>query len=140
MGVFVEYAGILAAVTLMAVTLTGAYGRNVSAVFDSSSVGIAAVGKAAKAQKIAPAAAKSAYQRAPYGKPVLKYLYALGWIGGTKNPGQCGLTLLGEGAAKEQAAHDMRSNKKLVGQLKRRGVSVSTAANVLTKGVVSACA
>jgi len=34
--VFVEYAGILAAVTLMAVTLTGAYGRNVSAVFDSS--------------------------------------------------------------------------------------------------------
>jgi len=110
--------------------------------FDGEKVldGHAVLEEGGKVKKVAPAGAKSAYQRAPYGKPVLRYLYALGWIGGTKNPGQCGLTLLGEGAAKEQAAHDMRSNKKLVGQLKRRGVSVSTAANVLTKGVVSACA
>jgi Flp pilus assembly pilin Flp len=136
----VEYAGILAAVALMAVTLTGAYGKNVSAVFTSSSVGIAAVSKAAKAQKVSPAGAKSAYARAPWAKPALKYLYALGWIGGTKNAGQCGLTLLGEGAAKEQAARDMRANAKLVAQLKRRGISVSAAANAVTKGVVSACA
>ena len=136
----VEYAGILAAVSLMAITLTGAYGKNVSAVFNSSSVGIAAVGKAAKVQKVAPAGAKAAYKRAPYAKPALKYLYALGWIGGTKNPGQCGLTVLGQGAAKEQAAREMRTNTKLVGQLKRRGVSVSAAATAVTKGVVSACA
>jgi hypothetical protein len=137
---FVEYAGILAAVSLMAITLTGAYGKNVSAVFESSSVGVAAVTKAAKAQKVAPAGAKAAYKRAPYAKPALKYLYALGWIGGTKNAGQCGLTLLGEGAAKEQAANEMRSNPKLVAQLKKRGVSVGAAANAVTKGVVSACA
>ena len=140
MRVVVEYAGILAAVSLLAVTLTGAYGKNVAAVFDTSTVGIAAVGKAAKAQKVSPAGAKTAYRRAPYAKPALKYLYALGWIGGTKNPGQCGLTLLGQDAAKQQAARDMRSNSKLVKQLKRRGVSVSAAATALTKGVVSACA
>ena len=98
----VEYAGILAAVSLMAITLTGAYGKNVSAVFESSGVGITAVGKAAKAQKVAPAGAKAAYKRAPYVKPALKYLYALGWIGGTKSPGACGLTLLGQGAAKDR--------------------------------------
>jgi hypothetical protein len=34
----------------------------------------------------------------------------------------------------------MRGNAKLVGQLKRRGISVSGAANAVTKGVVSACA
>ena len=136
---FVEYAGILAAVSLMAVTLTGAYGKNVEAVFNSSSVGIAAVGKAAKAQRVSQAGAKTAYKRAPYGKPALKYLYALGWIGGTKSPGQCGLTLLGQGAAKDQAANDMRKNAKLVAQLKRRGVSVAAAATAVTKGVVSAC-
>lgn len=136
----VEYAGILAAVSLMAITLTGAYGKNVTAVFNSSSVGVAAVAKAAKAQKVAPAGAKTAYSRAPYAKPALRYLYALGWIGGTKNPGQCGLTLLGEGAAKEAAVREMRGNAKLVGQLKRRGISVSAAANAVTKGVVSACA
>jgi hypothetical protein len=136
----VEYAGILAAVSLMAITLTGAYGKNVTAVFNSTSVGVAAVAKAAKAQKISPAGAKAAYTRAPYAKPALKYLYALGWIGGTKNPGQCGLTLLGEGAAKEQAAREMRGNRNLVAQLKKRGLSVSAAANAVTKGVVSACA
>ena len=110
----VEYAGILAAVSLMAITLTGAYGKNVSAVFESSGVGITAVGKAAKAQKVAPAGAKAAYKRAPYVKPALKYLYALGWIGGTKNPGACGLTLLGarrgerRGGARDALEHEAR--------------------------------
>lgn len=136
----VEYAGILAAVSLMAITLTGAYGKNVSAVFESSGVGITAVVKAAKAQKVAPAGATAAYKRAPYVKPALKYLYALGWVGGAKNPGACGLTLLGEGAAKNAAVREMRSNPKLVIQLKKRGISVSAAANAVTKGVVSACA
>jgi len=136
----VEYAGILAAVTLMAATLTGAYGQTVTAVFASSSAGLASVAKAAKAQKVPPAGAKAAYNRAPYQKPALKYLYALGWIGGTKNPGQCGLTLLGQDAAKDQAAREMRANAKLVAQFKKRGVTVTAAAGAVTNGVVSACA
>lgn len=136
----VEYAGILVAVSLMAATLTGAYGQNVAAVFTSGTVGIVAAGKAAQAQKVSSAGAKAAYKRAPYSKPALKYLYALGWIGGTKNPGQCGLTLLGQAAAREQAARDIRSNGKLVAQLKKRAVSAAAAAGAVTKGVVSACA
>jgi hypothetical protein len=136
----VEYAGIVAAVALMAATLTGAYGQTVTAVFASSTAGVASVGKAAKAQKVSTAGAKAAYKRAPYAKPALKYLHALGWIGGTKNPGQCGLTLLGEDAAREEAARQMRSNRKLVAQLKKRAISVSAAATAVTKGVVSACA
>ena len=136
----VEYAGILAAVALMAATLTGAYGQAVTAVFASSTAGVASVAKAAKAQKVSTAGAKASYMRAPYEKPALKYLYALGWIGGTKNAGQCGLALLGEGAAKEQAAGEIRSNTKLMTQLKKRAISVSAAATALTKGVVSACA
>jgi hypothetical protein len=136
----VEYAGILAAVTLMAVTLTGAYGKTITAVFTSSGAGVAAVAKAAKTAKVSPAGAREAYARAPYRKPALKYLYALGWIGGTKNAGQCGLTLIGQDAAREQAAREMRANAKLLAQLKRRSVSVSAAANAVTRGVVSACA
>jgi hypothetical protein len=138
--VIVEYAGILAAISLLAVTLTGAYSQNVSAVFVSSSVAIASVGKAAKAQKISSADAKAAYKRSPYRKTALKYLYALGWIGGTKNPGQCGLTLLGEGAARDVATLQIRGHAKLMAQLSKRGVSATSAANALAKGVVSACA
>ena len=136
----VEYAGILAAVALMAATLTGAYGTSVTAVFATGTAGIAAVAKAAKAQKVSTAGAKAAYGRAPYRKPTLKYLYALGWIGGTKNAGQCGLTLLGKDAATDHAARELRTNAKLVAQLRKRDVSVSAAANALTSGVVSACA
>ena len=136
----VEYAGILAAVTLFAVTLTGAFGKNLTVVFTTSGAGVAAAAKAAQAQKVSVAGAKTAYGRASYRKPALKYLYALGWIGGTKNLAQCGLTLLGPDAAKEQAAHELRANPKLVAQLRKRAVSVSAAANALTTGVVSACA
>jgi hypothetical protein len=138
--VIVEYAGILTAMSLLAVTLTGAYSQNVSAVFASGGVGITAVGKAARAEQVSSAGAKAAYKRAPYSKTALKFLYALGWIGGTKNPGKCGLTLIGEDGARGVATQQIRSNPKLMAQLKKRGVTAVSAATALTKGVVSACA
>ena len=106
----------------------------------SGATGVSAVAKAARAEKVPPAQAKAAYMRAPYKKPALKYLYAMGWIGGTKNPGQCGLTLLGQDAAKDQTVRQIRSNPKLMTQLRKRAVSVGVAASALVKGVVSACA
>lgn len=136
----VEYAGLVSAFALLAATLSGSYGQNVAAVFASGATGISAVGKAAQSQKVPKVGAKAAYKRAPYKKPALKYLYAMGWIGGTKNPGQCGLTLLGQDAAKEQTVRQIRSNAKLMTQLRKRAVSASTAATALVKGVVSACA
>jgi hypothetical protein len=136
----VEYAGIVAAISLLAATLTGAYGQNVAAVFASGGAGVAAVTKAAHKEGVSTAGAKAAYKRAPYGKPALKYLYAVGWIGGTKNIGQCGLTLLGKDATKEYTEREMRSNAKLMAQLKRRAISAKTAAGAVVSGVVSACA
>lgn len=136
----VEYAGLVAAFALLAATLSGSYGQNVAAVFASGATGVSAVAKAARSQGVSPKQAKVAYKRAPYAKPALKYLYALGWIGGTKNPGQCGLTLLGQGAALEQTQRQIRSNAKLKAQLRKRAVSVRAAASALVKGVVSACA
>lgn len=136
----VEYAGLVSAFALLAATLSGSYGQNVAAVFASGATGISTVAKAAQAEKVSPAGAKAAYKRAPYAKPALKYLYAVGWIGGTKNIGQCGLTLLGQNAATEHTRRQIRSNPKLMTQLRKRSVSANTAATVLVKGVVSACA
>src|SRR5262249_45236646 len=51
--VIVEYAGIVAAVSLLAATLTGAYGNDVAAVFASGTAGAAAAGRAARAQGLA---------------------------------------------------------------------------------------
>src|SRR5262249_58937312 len=80
--VVVEYAGILAGLSLLAATLSGAYSQNVTAVFATSGAGVAAAGKAAHTQHVSSSGAKAAYRNAPYSKPALKYLYALGWIGG----------------------------------------------------------
>lgn len=136
----VEYAGLVSAFALLAATLSGSYGQNVAAVFASSGAGVSTVAKAAHSEHVSASGAKAAYKRAPYSKPALKYLYAMGWIGGTKNPGQCGLTLLGQDAAKEQTERQIRSNAKLKAQLRKRAVSVGAAASALVKGVVSACA
>ena len=132
----VEYAGILAAVSLMAITLTGAYGKSISAVHHEQrgrrrgcEGGEGAEGLARRRE--------DRVQPRPLPQTYPEYLYALGWIGGTKNPGQCGLTLLGQDAAKDQAC-EMRANAKLVAQLKRRSVTVSAAAGAVTAGVVSA--
>jgi hypothetical protein len=138
--VIVEYAGVVAGLALLAATLTGAYGKTVTEVFSSNGAGITAVSKAARSQHAPVAGAKAAYKRAPYGKPALRYLYAVGWIGGTKNRGQCGLTLLGQDAARLQAKLEIFENHKLLGQLRRRGITAVTAARALVAGVVSACA
>jgi hypothetical protein len=136
----VEYASLVSAFALLAATLSGSYGQNVAAVFASGATSISAVGKAARSQKISVAGAKAAFKRAPYRKPALKYLYALGWIGGTKHRAQCGLTLLSEDTARQQTEQQIRSNAKLRAQLRKRAVSVRAAATALVEGVVSACA
>jgi hypothetical protein len=135
----VEYAGIVAGLALLASTLSGAYGQSVTAVFTAGGAGITATGKAARSQHVSEAGAKAAYKRAPYAKPALKYLYAMGWIGGMRNRAQCGLTLLGQDAARDQAKREILQNRKLLVQLKKRSVSAATAARALVAGVVSAC-
>lgn len=135
----VEYAAVLTAISLFAATLGGSYGKNVGAVFGSSSAGVAAVASAAKSQKVSPAGAKAAYKRAPFGKPALKYMFALGWIGGKKHWFQCRVTLVNKGAAAEQAEKDIRAHPKLVTLLKKRSVTVGQAAKAMVEGVVSAC-
>lgn len=135
----VEYAGVVAAISLFAATLSGAFGQNVAAVFASGSAGVSAAASAAKSQKVSPAGARAAFKRAPYEKPGLKYLYALGWIGGTKSRTQCALTMVVQETAKREAEREIRKNKKLVTQLRKRAIGVGTAANALVKGVVSAC-
>lgn len=135
----VEYAGVVAAMSLLAATLSGSYGQSVLTLFSSNGAGVAAVASAARSQHVSAAGAKIAYKRAPYAKPALRYLYAVGWIGGTRNRGQCGLVTIGQDAAREHAEREVRGNVKLRTQLRKRGITARSAAAALVKGVVSAC-
>jgi hypothetical protein len=83
--------------------------------------------------------ARAAYNRAPYSKPVLKYLYAIGWIGGKKNPLSCLFARVSRGETEAETLKEIRKNAKLVQQLKKRRVPQKQAATVVVAGIASAC-
>ena len=131
----VEYITVTAAVALVALSLGG----QVAALPTSNAAAIKLVTSGARAQKVPVSGAKAAFGRAPYKKPVLRYLYAAGWIGGTKYQRSCLLTRISPRTAEERATGEIRSDKKLRSQLRKLGVFPQTAATALVKGVVSAC-
>ena len=131
----VEYITVTAAVALVALSLGG----QVAALPTSNAAAIKLVASGARAQKVPVDAAKAAFARAPYKRPVLRYLYAAGWIGGTKYQRSCLLTRISPRTAEERATGEIRSNKKLRSQLRKLGVPPRIAAAALVKGVVSAC-
>jgi hypothetical protein len=97
------------------------------------------VAKGAKQQKVSVPGAKAAYKRAPYAKPSLKFLYAVGWIGGQKSLGQCLLTSRTQDTARKHAEREIRGNPKVLSALRKRGISAGVAAAAIVKGAVSAC-
>ena len=131
----VEYITVTAAVALVALSLGG----QVAALPTSNAAAIKLVTSGAKAQKVSVSGAKAAFARAPFKKPVLRYLYAAGWISGTKYRTSCLVTRISPRTAEERATGEIRGERKLRSQLRKLGVSPRTAAAALVKGVVSAC-
>jgi hypothetical protein len=135
----VEYASIVSAMAVLAASLTGAFGQKLAVLPTSSATALSSVSAGARAQGVAPAGARAAYKRAPYSKPVLKYLYAVGWIGGKKSPVSCLFARVQPEETRAEAVGEIRKNRKLSAQLARRNVSKPMAAKVLVAGVASAC-
>jgi hypothetical protein len=134
----VEYAGVLTAVSLLALALGGQLAGRTTAVLPSTDpAAIRLVVAGAQKQRVPVSQARAAYARAPYRKPVEKYLYATGWIGGAGN--RASFTRLGESSAERSAASELRARPKVMKQLRSRGLSAQAAASALVKGVVSAC-
>jgi len=135
----VEYASIVAAMAVLASTLTGGFGQKLALLPTSSATAVKAVSAGARAQHLPPAQARAAYARAPYSKPVLKYLYAVGWIGGKKSALSCLFARVQPEETQQEALVEIRKNAKLSKQLARRNVSKRAAAKVVAAGIASAC-
>jgi hypothetical protein len=136
----VEYVGVLAAVSLLALTVGGQLGqRTATSLPSTTTAALKLVAAGAKAQSVSVAGGRAAYKRAPYGKPVLRYLYAAGWIGGVKHRTSCLLTRVTQDSARGEAVAELRGTPKLMKQLRRRKVTADQAATALVDGVVSAC-
>ena len=134
----VEYASVVSAIGLLISTIAGAFG-NIAALPTKDAAALTAVSAGAKAQHVSPRAARSVYKRAPYAKPVLKYVYTVGWIGGKKNAASCLFARTDPEGTTHDAIVEMRKSAKLVRHLRRVHVSLTTAAKTLVAGIASAC-
>jgi hypothetical protein len=124
---------------MMALALLGVAGQKVTRLPTTAAVAIQLVESAARAQHVPAGNARAAYKRAPYERPVMKYLYAIGWIGGKKEPLSCTFTRASQGNAEQETTATLKRNKKLIAQLGKLHVSPALAAKALVRGVVSAC-
>ena len=135
----VEYASVVSAIGLLVSTITGAFGGTISALPTRDATALTTISAAAKAQHVSPRQARSVYTHAPYGKPVLKYLYTVGWIGGKRNPASCLFARTDRANTEREAVREIRKSAKLVRNLRRVHVSLTTAAKTLVAGIASAC-
>jgi hypothetical protein len=135
----VEYASLVSALAVLASTLSGAFGQKLAVLPGSSATAISSITAGARSQGVPAAQARAAYKRAPYDKPVLKYLYAVGWIGGKKSAVSCLFARVQPEQTQAEAVVEIRKNRKLARQLARRKISKPAAAKVVVAGVASAC-
>ncbi len=135
----VEYASLVAAMAVLTASLTGAFGQKLAVLPTSSGAAVSTLNAAAKAQSVPAGGARAAYERAPYSKPVLKYLHAVGWIGGKKSALSCLFARTQREETEQEALGEIRKNTKLVKQLRRVHVGQKLAASVVVKGIASAC-
>jgi hypothetical protein len=132
----VEYATVTAALAMLASSLSGALGS----VLPSSDVKAASlVSAAARSHHVSGARARTAYAKAPYRKPALRYLYAVGWVGAASNLASCRAgQVLGPdpGAA---AAEALRGSPKSLAALRAAHVTVGQAAAAIGRGTTDGC-
>ena len=131
-----EYAAVTAAISLLASSLTGAFGAALS----SSDVKTAAlVANLARTHHLSSTEARAAYKHAPYGRPGLRYLYALGWLSAASNPTFCKLEQALGGDPAAATAQSLRSSPKIVTTLRNAHITVSDAAAAIGRGTTDGC-
>lgn len=97
------------------------------------------VSVSARKQSVGSAQARAVMARAPYPRAPLRYLFAEGWIRGTKDPRSCIFAKAAPTATSRNVAAAIRRDRGLVTRLGRMRVTVDQAADALLRGTASAC-
>jgi hypothetical protein len=135
----VEYASITAAMAILASSLGGVLG-SVAALPTTDVKAAALVSKVAAKQRVPGADARAAYAKAPFRRPALRYLYAVGWVSAAKDRAACQTALLLGPKPKDAAAQLLRRSPKLLARLRAARVTVRQAATALGRGTIDGCA
>jgi hypothetical protein len=135
----VEFASLLAALSMLGTSLGGLQARILEQLAGSDSVAVQQAVRGAREAHAPPAGARAAYARAPYRRPALRYVYAIGWVAGTKHRSSCVLASLDVEGSTSLAIKAIRKLPATMRQLRRLHLTAVQAANAFTRGYVSAC-
>jgi len=134
----VEYASITAALALLAASIGGTLG-SIAALPATDVKAAALVSKVAANQRVPGAEARAAYAKAPFRRPALRYLYAVGWVSAAKDRAACQAARLLGPEPKVAAAASIRRSPKLLARLRAAHVTVSQAATAIGRGTIDGC-
>jgi hypothetical protein len=135
----VEFAALLASLSLLGTSLQGLQARIVEKISGSDVAALQQAVVRAKAVGVAPSGARRAYAAAPFKQPGLRYVYAAGWVAGVKNQSECALASIDVDGTKGFAVKALRADAKTMRQLRRLHLTAVQAATAFTRGFVSAC-
>jgi hypothetical protein len=135
----VEYASITAALAILAGALSGAIG-SVRALPATDGGATPLVLAAARSRHVSGSEARAAYAKAPYRKPVLRYLYSVAWVAAASDRAKCEAQLLLGPDPREVASAAIRQAPKLLTRLRAAHITVSQAATAIGRGTRDGCA
>lgn len=132
----VEYASITAALTIFVTSLSGTFASGLSSNTTKSAGLVAAF---ARSHHVSAPQARAAYAAAPYTKPALRYLYAVGWVGAASNLTTCKVAQVLGPDPSVAAAQALQGSPKALALLHSAHVSVSQAASAIGHGSTDGC-
>ena len=135
----VELANLLAALSMLATSISGLQATIASKLAASDTVALQQSILSARRVGAPPSGARSAYARAPYHKPALRYVYALGWMSGRKDRLGCVAARLDVPAARAETIKAIRSSAAMLRAVRRLHLTAAQAGTAFTNGFTSAC-
>jgi hypothetical protein len=131
-----EYASITAAITIFVTSLSGVYATGLTA---STTKTAALVSAIARSHHVPTPQARAAYAAAPYSRPALRYLYAVGWVGAASNLATCKAAQVLGPDPSVAAAQAIQGSPKALSLLHSAHITVSQAAAAMGRGSTDGC-
>lgn len=135
----VELGTLVAALATLATSLGGLQARVLQQLAGSNGAAIHQAVITAQGQHVSSAGARAAYAHAPYRQPTLRYLYATGWVAGTKHRTSCLLARIDVTDTVSQTIKTIRGNAPTLRALRKVHLTAIQAGNAFARGFVSAC-
>ena len=135
----VEYASITAALAVLVASLSGLVG-SMGALPSNDLRATALVSAAARSHHVSSSEARGAYAKAPFRKPVLRYLYAVGWVNAASNHTACTTAELLGPDPRTAVRAALARKPTLLARLRTAHVTPSQAATALARGTHDGCA